>query len=180
MKLIKIAALLMGLSIVGLNICSCSNEPEPVSSDINVISTQAQNTGSAAETSSASYVFDYNNFVVGTEFDESKLPEDWDSEPAADCARVGMGVRYFTSSFEVYMYVDTNLIYQVELLDDTVSTPEGIHIGSTVEEIKLAYGDSPDMEAPNGIAYVFDSYLLQFDINDAGKVTRIFYTEPQV
>jgi hypothetical protein len=108
MKLIKIAALLMGLSIVGLNICSCSNEPEPVSSDINVISTQAQNTGSAAETSSVPYVFDYNNFVVGNEFDESKLPEDWDSEPAADCARVGMGVRYFTSSFDVYMYTDTN------------------------------------------------------------------------
>ena len=41
MKIVKAAALIMSLSIAGMSLAACSNEPEPVSSDINIISTQA-------------------------------------------------------------------------------------------------------------------------------------------
>ncbi|MBR0394913.1 MAG: hypothetical protein IJI63_00215 [Clostridiales bacterium] len=178
MKFIKAAAFLMSLSIVGMSLCACAGEPEPVSSDINVISTQAQNTG-VYETTAAPYVFDYNNFIIGTVMDESKLPEPWDYDLSANCAYIGETPKYFTDSFEIYVLEDSKKIVSVELLNDTVSTPEGIHIGSTIDDVKLAYGDSPAMEGPNGIAYRIDSYLLQFEFNDAGKVTRLFYIEPQ-
>lgn len=179
MKIIKAVALLMGLSIVGLNICACSNEPEPVSSDVNIISTQAQNSGVGSETQNAPYVFDYNNFIIGADLDVSKLPDDFQFEPVAECAFIGMAEKYSTSSFDVYVQPDTHKIYLVELKDDTVSTPEGIHIGSTVDEIKLAYVDEPVSESANSILYVYDSYQLQFTLDDAGKVTKLFYSESQ-
>ena len=40
MKFAKTAALIMSLSIAGAALCACNNQPEPVSSDINVIATQ--------------------------------------------------------------------------------------------------------------------------------------------
>ena len=49
MKFTKIAALALGLTMVGTAVAACSNEPEPVSSDINIISTQGQNSGAASE-----------------------------------------------------------------------------------------------------------------------------------
>ena len=101
MKIVKAAALLMSLSIVGMSLCACAGEPEPVSSDINIISTQAQNTGSAVETSAAPYVFDYNNFIIGTPIDRSKLPENYDEVMQASCAGVGLATVFSTNSFEV-------------------------------------------------------------------------------
>ena len=56
MKFARVAALILGVSMVGAGIAACSNEPEPVSSDINVISTQGQNAGS--ETSGAAVKMD--------------------------------------------------------------------------------------------------------------------------
>ena len=53
MKFVKTAALIMSLSIAGAALCACNNQPEPVSSDINVIATQSQNSnvGNTDETS---------------------------------------------------------------------------------------------------------------------------------
>ena len=48
MKFTKAAALIMSLSIVGVSVAACNNEPEPVSSDVNVISTQQQNSGNGS------------------------------------------------------------------------------------------------------------------------------------
>ena len=63
MKFTKTAALILSLSIVGVGVAACSNEPEPVSSDINIISTQAQGgTGATAPSGSIDENAEENNY----------------------------------------------------------------------------------------------------------------------
>lgn len=50
MKFTKAAALVMSLSIAGAALCACNNQAQPVSSDVNVVSTQAQNSNGANQT----------------------------------------------------------------------------------------------------------------------------------
>ena len=177
MKFVKSTSLLMSLGIVGMSLCACAGEPEPVSSDINIISTQAQNTG-VYETTAAPYVFDYNNFIVGTPIDLSKLPEDYDQKEDTNCAGIGLTTFYFTSSFQVELRMDSDIINQVKLKDDTVATPEGIKISSTADEVKSVYGE-PAVETSGVLTYVYDSYAINFDLDNAGKVTLITYYDPE-
>ena len=180
MKFVKTAVLLLGLSMIGASLCACSNEPEPVSSEINIISTQAQNSGVATSATEAAgpFVFNYNDFIIGTAIDESKLPDDIDVIQGASCAVIGLATIYKTPSFEVELRPDSQIITQVRLLDDTVYTPEGIHINSTIDEVKSVYGDSPLMETSAAIKYGIDSYELQFNFDEAtGKITYIMYLE---
>jgi hypothetical protein len=179
MKFAKAAALLMSLSIVGMSLCACAGEPEPVSSDINIISTQAQNTGSATETSAAPYVFDYNNFIIGTPIDRSKLPENYDEVMQASCAGVGLATVFSTNSFEVELRLDSEIIAQVRLKDDTVSTPEGIKISDTLDDVKSVYGDEPFLETSGAIEYAIDNYRVHFEFDNTGKITYIFYLDPE-
>ena len=177
MKFVKATVLLMSLSIVGMSLCACAGEPEPVSSDINIISTQAQNTG-VYETTAAPYVFDYNNFQIGTPVDESKLPDDYFQDTGASCAGVGLTTFYITNSFQVELRMDSDIIAQVVLKDDTVSTPEGIKISSTVDDVKSAYGE-PAVETSGMLDYLMDSYGIRFEFDNAGKVTKITYYDPE-
>ncbi|MBR4557056.1 MAG: hypothetical protein IKO15_06185 [Clostridiales bacterium] len=183
MKFTKIAALGLSLGLVVSSIAACSNEPEPVSSDINIISTQAQNSsGAASENSdvaagSENYAFNYNgyDFIVDTEIDESKLPANFDVTMEASCAGVGLATTYKTSAFDVELRLNSDtIITRIFLKDDTVSTPEGIHIGSTMEEVRQAYGE-PAIDTGLSLAYTKGSSKLQFDFKDDGKVQFITY-----
>lgn len=183
MRFVKTAALLMSLSIAGLSICACSNEPEPVSSDINIISTQGQNSGSGSEATEAvnaaseNFAFNYKgyDFIVDTAIDESKLPEDYDVVMEASCAGVGLAQTYKTRSFDVELRLNSDdIITRIFLRDDTVSTAEGIHVGSTMEEVRNVYGE-PALDTSLSMAYTKGSSKLQFDFDAEGKVQFITY-----
>lgn len=67
-------------------------------------------------------------------------------------------------------------IVKIVILDDSVTTPEGISIGSTRDEVIAAYGDG-FTEASNGsLIYSADNCSLMFAIKDA-TVTVIHYAE---
>ena len=86
---------------------------------------------------------------------------------------------YFTESFEIELKSENdNTIVQIRFLDDRVSTPEGLHIGSTVDEAKSAYGDEPAIETSGAMQYLIDSYGLQLEFDNTGKITKIFYFDP--
>ena len=183
MKFVKATALLMSLSIVGMSLCSCAGEPEPVSSDINIISTQSQNAGSNPEATDAvavgseNFAFNYNgyDFIVDTALDESKLPDNYEVAMEASCAGVGLATTYKTSAFDVELRLNSDdIITRIFLKDDTVSTAEGIHIGSTMEEVRAAYGE-PAIDTGLSLAYTKGSSKLQFDFKDDGKVQFITY-----
>lgn len=178
MKFAKATALLMSLSIVGMSLCACAGEPEPVSSDINIISTQAQNTG-VYETTAAPYVFDYNNFKIGTPIDLSKLPENYEMKKDGSCGGVGLATFYYTNSFEVELRLDSDIIAHVVLYDDTVSTAEGIKVSDSLDDVKGVYGDEPLFETGGAIEYMVENYIIHFDLNEAGKVEKITYIDPE-
>ena len=187
MKFVKAAALILSLSIAGMSLAACSNEPEPVSSDINIISTQAQGQNKVnlpqggivdPNAESENFVFNYKgcNFVVNTVVDESKLPDDYDVKEQASCAGQGMATHYVFKggSFWVETYPGSESIYVIVLCDDTVTTAEGVYIGSTKDSVKAAYGE-PATETDYVMDYNKGSSTLRFSLNDSGEVKEIFY-----
>jgi len=188
MKIAKAAALIMSLSIAGMSLAACSNEPEPVSSDINIISTQAQgqNTGVSLpnghvdpNAESENFVFTYKgcDFVVNTVVDESKFPdEDYDAQVQASCAGQGMATNYKFKggSFWAETYPGSDSLYIVTLCDDTVTTAEGIYIGSTMDKVKEVYGE-PSTATDTLLVYEKGSSELRFNFDANGAVNGIFY-----
>ena len=187
MKFARVAALLLSLSIVTAGIAACSNEPEPVSSDINVISTQGQNSGADASgnsagenTASENYVFVYSgvNFIVNSDIDDSSFNEgaDYELSEVASCAGQGMAKLYTFKggSFSVETIVGTDKIARIAISDDTVSTAEGIYIGKTLDDVKAVYGE-PSSSSNTLYIYTKGTSELRFQIDGEGKVTEIDY-----
>lgn len=62
------------------------------------------------------------------------------------CAFQGKDKVYTYGSVKITTYPKDNkdYVYTIELLDDTVSTPEGISIGSDKKAVEEKYGDASD------------------------------------
>lgn len=186
MNLKKTAALLMSLSIVGVSVAACSNEPEPVSSDVNVIATQDQNSGSgesdapvAAAAASDNFVFKYAgvDLIVNTDIDDSKFSDDdYEVSEVASCAGQGLASLYSfkNGSFSVETMVGADTIVRIALVDDTVTTAEGVYIGQTIDDVKAVYGE-PTESSETLYIYTKGTSELRFQIDGNGKVTEIDY-----
>lgn len=91
------------------------------------------------------------------------------------CAFQGIDKTYSYSHFEILTYPEdgTDKISMILLLDDLVSTSEGVCIGMTQEDMENAYGK--EYEIKNG-AYVYtkDNMHLTFIITD-GSIVSIEY-----
>ena len=189
MNFTKVAALVLSLGMIGTGIAACSNEPEPVSSDVNVISTQAgQNNqaGTAATTVDANaatenFVFTYSgcNIIINTDIDIARFnDDDYDYQEVPSCA--GQGISKFYTFNGGSFVVSTNpvgnedSIAMITINDDSVSTAEGIFIGNTVDQLKAAYGEPKEND---GTTYTYEkgSSILVFLVDDSGKITNIIY-----
>lgn len=91
------------------------------------------------------------------------------------CAFNGLDKIYAYAGFRIQTYPlnGKDYIYSVELTDDSVTTSEGIAVGSTVEQVKTAYG-TPTDETATLLLYKGEGVNLQFILRD-GKVTNIQY-----
>lgn len=97
---------------------------------------------------------------------------------APSCAYQGLDKTYYYNGFEVTTYTDekeVDHIASVLLVDDTVTTQEGIYIGSSVEDIIDAYGSDYE-EATGQYTYIKGDSELQFIIKD-DAVASIMYTK---
>ena len=191
MKFTKVAALMMGLSIAGATLCACNNAPQPVSSDISVISTQSQVGPGNGETinvaaidknaASGNFKFTYKgvDIICSAAFDDSKFDKnEYELTQQASCAGQGMS-KEFTfkgGSFKVYTNPINGLdsISSIQIYDDTVTTPEGIYVGQTADDVKAVYGE-PTSESDTNIIYAKGSSELGFVIDGEGKVVNIIY-----
>lgn len=92
------------------------------------------------------------------------------------CAFDGMDKNYVYSSFVMTTYPDGEMdrVNSVTLMDDTVSTTDGISIGDSQEKVEEVYGTEPF----NGVnAYIMSEGDAQLAIMVAdGKVSSIMYT----
>ncbi len=192
MKFTKVAALVLSLSIAGFSVAACSNEPEPVSSDVNIISTQAQGQNNTATTSrvgyiddnaeSENYVFVYNgvNIVVNTEMDESKFSaSDFEVQEDASCAGQGLALLYTFKggSFTVATAPSVSgpwPISIITLFDDTVTTKAGIYIGQNIDEAKAVYGE-PTTATEGAYFFQKGSSQLVFIVDGDGRISSIQY-----
>ncbi|MDR0883276.1 MAG: hypothetical protein LBN05_01495 [Oscillospiraceae bacterium] len=91
------------------------------------------------------------------------------------CAFEGEDKFYAYAGFEVSTYPDkgTDYFYTVSLRDDSVQTPEGVRIGSTLAEMETAYGKAASAE--NDVyKYMKNSTTLSFALTN-NVVTQITY-----
>ena len=126
-----------------------------------------------------SYVFKSGNVSVAID-DEAAgiltaLGEWHNYSESPSCAFNGLDKVYVYAGFRIQTYPlnGKDYIYSVELTDDSVTTPEGITIGTDSDQVKAAYG-TPTEESATLLLYKGDGVNLQFILRD-GKVTNIQY-----
>ncbi len=84
---------------------------------------------------------------------------------------------YVYAGFKFYSVNENgvNKIVKIVFTDDSVSTPEGILVGSSREDVIAAYGEN-FTETAGGISYTEGNTRLMFGIKN-GMVSAIQYTE---
>lgn len=91
------------------------------------------------------------------------------------CAFKGLDKIYSYNGFDLYTYPKGSVDYvnSIYFIDDSVATPEGIRLGSTVEEMLAAYGDNYTEEY--GVyTYTKEKSTLSFIVTD-GVIESIEY-----
>lgn len=136
----------------------------------------AETTAAQAQTAEA-FVFEANGVNVMMNAEAAPIVEAL-GEPKSffeseSCAFKGLDKEYTYNGFvlKTYPMDDVDYVSSVTLMDDTVETPEGICIGSSLDDVKAAYGDGGSdttCQYEKG-----DSKLLI--ILDGGVVTSIQY-----
>ncbi len=111
------------------------------------------------------------------------LGEARECSESPSCAFEGLDRIYIYSGFRIQTYEadGTEYLYSVEIVDDSVSTPEGITIGASKDDVIAKYcaGTPPyRTEEENGRILCISNdgaYTLQFLLRNE-KVTNIQYT----
>lgn len=94
---------------------------------------------------------------------------------AESCAFKGLDKFYTYNGFELSTYPldGVDYISSVNFMDDSISTTEGIYLGSTVEDMTAAYGSGYTEEA-GSYTYTKDDSQLTFITKD-GEIIAITY-----
>ncbi len=95
---------------------------------------------------------------------------------AASCAFDGLDKSYTYAGYMITTRPEgeKDFVNSILLTDDSVTTPEGIYIGCTAEEVTAAYGESEPAEVDTVLAYTKGDSALNFVLED-GKVVSIEY-----
>lgn len=130
---------------------------------------------------SKGYVFTYKKVTVGMH-DKAKKILNKAGKPSAtkvkkSCAYKGKDRTYKYKNFILYTYSNTDdgdeYVNGVTFLTDGVSTPEGIKIGSTLEDVIAKYGKAKDKFGV--YTYKKGKSKLQIEVTD-DVVSNIRYT----
>lgn len=138
----KTTALFLALSLVLVfSLAACGSDTKDAGSDS---TKQTQDSGEKKETG---YTFEAGGVTMSVDMDTSEILDDL-GEPSStfeepSCAAQGTAYIYTYPGFQITTYPDgeKNLIGYITLKDDTVSTPEGIDLSKTKEDVIAAYGE---------------------------------------
>lgn len=141
--------------------------------------TQSQEGQADKESAYEGYVFDANGVKIEIDAKAEAIltalgePTSYFESPS--CAFGDLDKIYTFPGFELdtYSLEGVDYVSMVVLLDDSVSTPEGVSIGSTPEEVKQAYGE-PTTEKETALEYEKGEMKLCFLIKD-GVVASVEY-----
>ncbi len=147
MKHTKIFALLLALVMV-LALAACGEES---SSSSGTSASASSSAGSGSSGTSGGVSDGYTLTLDGVKIEMEapaepiveELGEPKDFFESESCAFEGLDKEYTYSGFKLKTYPvdDVDYVSSVVFMDDTVSTDEGITIGSTREEVVEAYGE---------------------------------------
>ncbi len=132
-------------------------------------------TETTPEAKKEGFVFEYNGISLevdkpAKEFvDKSGLSFNY-REMNGACGGVQM-FEYYNDSV-VIKTLKSGIVTNITLTDDRVKTKEGITIGSTIEQLKAAYGEPQD-QTDSTWSFSRDSTVLLCEIED-GKIKSIF------
>ena len=142
--------------------------------------TTAEASESAKEAEITGFTFVAGDTVIAMTADAAPILEglgEWENyAETTSCAFKGLDKTYSYPGFDLYTYPlnGKDNVNSVYFVDDTVSTPEGIHIGSTKEEMEAAYGTDYEEEF-GAYTYTKDQSRLQFLVTD-GVIDSVEYT----
>lgn len=170
-------ALALGLAF-SLAACGGDGGQETKKPEGNDGQSQSQQS-SAPAANSNSYVFQSGTATVSIDQDMAEvlaaLGEPKSCFEAESCAFEGLDKTYTYSGFVINTRPDGEKDYvsSIVLTDDSVTTPEGVYIGSTAADVTAAYGES-DSALDTLLTYTKGGCVLNF-ILDGGTVISIEY-----
>lgn len=143
--------LMIALMAVGL--WGCGNNSSADSEAVITRSTEAATevTQPATEAAAALGAAEFAHFqvegqalITGTQWDSSVLPEANSVYQVPSCAIEGTDNVYSYDNFEITAYDDgiCELIYSVYFLTPDITTPEGLALGDSLEEVLALYGEN--------------------------------------
>ena len=130
--------ILMLAVLLALPLAACDGDETPSSSPA----------GSAAPLANSKYVLTYKNCPLPMNADfaplRASLGEPDSYFEAASCAFEGLDKTYTYAGLEIITYPDGDVdrISSVRILNNSVSTPEGITIGASMAAVTAAYGEN--------------------------------------
>lgn len=95
---------------------------------------------------------------------------------AASCAFDGLDKTYTYAGLEIVTYPDGDVdrVSSVRILDNSVSTPEGVTVGASPEDVTAAYGEDYD---ELGMQYAYeDGDAILSVLFDGGAAVSVEYT----
>ena len=158
-----------------LGLTACGSDEKVISQDSqNVTQSPKEENGQSSkeEANKANgYVFTYNDIKIQIDADAQSYVEQL-GEPASyyespSCAFDNLDKFYTYHGFEIDTYYsnEKDLVLGVVLLDDTVSTTEGVCIGDAKDKVSSVYGQ-PTEETDNSTTYKKDNMKLVFIFQD--------------
>ena len=185
----KLICLILALTFV-FALAACGDESTQPAGDSTTAANNAQPEDNAASDAPAeetaavaegeAYTFTYGGTKIAMNAEAAPIlealgePKSYTEEES--CAFEGLDKTYYFGSFylQTYPEADTDYIYCLWLVDDSVETEEGIYIGATQAQVEAAYG----AEWFNGKnAYVVKTGDCTLTIIlDSGVVNSIQYT----
>lgn len=168
----KLIALMLALLMV-FALAACGS-PEAGNND-----SKPDNGTQSTEPAGTTYSFTYGQTKMTMHQDAAPIlaalgePKSYTEEES--CAFNGLDKTYYYGSFylQTYPMGEADKVYCIWLVDDSVSTEEGIYIGSTQQQVSKAYGDE-NYNGSNAYVMKTDNCILTI-ILDNGVVNSIQY-----
>ncbi len=144
-----------------------------------VMGNSGEDTPTPTEPAKDNFVFTYNGTAIMMDVEATDIvaalgtPKSYTEETS--CAFEGLDKTYFYGSFYLSTYPmgDKDFVYSVWFADDSVSTAEGIRVGSTQAQVEKAYGTA-GFNGSNAYVMTKGDSTLTIILKD-GEVSDVIY-----
>lgn len=171
MKKISVLILVMMLIFTGCGGQEQEKDNANQTGETNDNNTSEENSENSQQGQTEGFEFEFNGVTIPMNVDAApileELGESIDYFEAPSCAFQGLDKIYYYSGFELNTFPqgDKDYVSSVNLLDDTITTKEGIYLGLKLEDVVNEYGE--DYVEENGFyTYTLGGSKLTFVVEN--------------